>query len=121
MTITPGWAVGWHFVPFASLVKPFHAVVEIWKVSANPNDPESVLWPETLLRSWWALWLIANIGANISFRMVGSPDLGLSVTGEWIDVVSSVACAGTSILQARIVGAIQSAQVDGGRLVEVFA
>lgn len=36
MGITPGWAVGWHFVPFANLVMPFRTVLEIWKVSANP-------------------------------------------------------------------------------------
>lgn len=38
LTITPGWAVGWWFIPFASLWMPFVAMREIYKAS----DPKSV-------------------------------------------------------------------------------
>ena len=43
---TPGWAVGWLFVPFANLVVPYFVFTEIWRNSipatadgtkANPN------------------------------------------------------------------------------------
>ena len=30
---TPGWAVGWHFVPIANLFKPFGAMRQIWNAS----------------------------------------------------------------------------------------
>ena len=30
---TPGWAVGWYFVPFANLVQPFLAMRQIWNAS----------------------------------------------------------------------------------------
>ncbi len=62
---TPGWCVGWWFIPIASLWKPFDAMREIWKAS----DPETVgpgaskPWmasfvPKTLI-AWWAVY-IAN-------------------------------------------------------------
>ena len=33
MTFTPGWSVGWYFVPFANLYKPYQVMKEIWTVS----------------------------------------------------------------------------------------
>jgi len=33
---TPGWAVGWWFVPFANLVKPFQVMREAW-FDSNPE------------------------------------------------------------------------------------
>ena len=30
---TPGWAVGWWFIPIANLWKPFQSVRELWKAS----------------------------------------------------------------------------------------
>src|SRR5690242_12224870 len=30
LTITPGWAVGWFFIPFANLVRPFESMKETW-------------------------------------------------------------------------------------------
>ena len=35
MQFTPGWCVGWWFIPIASLWKPYQAVREIWKTSKN--------------------------------------------------------------------------------------
>jgi hypothetical protein len=36
MRFTPGWAVGYHFIPFVNLVMPYNAMAEIWRASANP-------------------------------------------------------------------------------------
>ena len=33
LRFTPGWAVGWWFIPFANLVKPFQTVRELWEAS----------------------------------------------------------------------------------------
>ena len=41
LRFTPGWAVGWWFVPIASLWKPFEAVRELWKASDPGSDPLS--------------------------------------------------------------------------------
>ena len=38
MRFTPGWAVGWYFVPIAWFWKPYQAMKEIWLASANPSD-----------------------------------------------------------------------------------
>lgn len=57
MEFTPGWAVGWYFVPIAWFWKPYQAMREIWKTSIDPSN-----WKEqsgsSLLGWWWALWLV---------------------------------------------------------------
>ena len=79
LRFTPGWAVGWWFIPFANLVKPFQTVRELWKASHGARWREIPTWP--LLGSWWGVWLAANLhvrfgsngfGVGVGFE-VGSP------------------------------------------------
>lgn len=65
---SPGWAVGWYFVPFACLLKPFQAMNEIWRASADPDRWERIQ-TSGVLRLWWALWLISNILGQAVFRL----------------------------------------------------
>jgi len=68
MQFSPGWAVGWYFVPIAFLWKPYQAMKEIWRVSANPRDPSLV--PDSpLLSSWWFFFIVTTLSGNASFRM----------------------------------------------------
>jgi hypothetical protein len=39
LQFTPGWAVGWYFIPFANLFKPFQAMRELWTRSHAEDDP----------------------------------------------------------------------------------
>jgi hypothetical protein len=68
MTFTPGWSVGWYFVPIAALWKPFQAMMEIWRASYFPSD-----WKTRdasgLLPLWWFLWLVHSIAGRVAFRL----------------------------------------------------
>lgn len=58
MRFTPGWTVGWHFVPGMNLFRPYQVMQEIWKVSADP-----VAWQKqagSLLIKWW--WFVYLVG-----------------------------------------------------------
>lgn len=68
MEFTPGWSVGWYFIPVMSLFKPFQAMKEIWQVSQNPKAWQSVH-PSPLLGCWWGLWITSNILGQVVFRM----------------------------------------------------
>ena len=56
MSITPGWAIGWFFIPIANLFKPYEGLEDSWRVSHEvgglPDEADS-----PLLRWWWGLWL----------------------------------------------------------------
>ena len=68
MEFTPGWCVGWYFVPIANLWKPYQAMKEIWKASSNPEDWKDRAVP-SLLGWWWFFWVASNMLGNVSFRM----------------------------------------------------
>lgn len=56
LEMTPGWAVGWYFVPIAWFWKPYQAMKEIWQASASPKH-WSRQGVSPLLGWWWGLWL----------------------------------------------------------------
>jgi len=60
MDTSPGWAVGWYFVPVASLWKPFHALKEAWEVTI-PNAGG-------LIGTWWAFYLLTRF-FGVFFRI----------------------------------------------------
>lgn len=68
MEFTPGWSIGYYFIPFINLYKPYRAMKEIWKVSTNPANWQNEN-GSALLGWWWALWLICGFLGQASFRM----------------------------------------------------
>jgi Domain of unknown function (DUF4328) len=58
---SPGWSVGYYFVPLANLVAPYRALKETFQAShpAFRPDAQRLEWsdPPKLLPFWWALWL----------------------------------------------------------------
>ena len=70
LRFTPGWAVGWWFVPFANLVKPFQTMRELWKASGGEEDwGHSRTW--SLIGWWWAAWLTAGVLGRIGGAVIG--------------------------------------------------
>lgn len=65
MTIRPGWNVGWFFIPFAALFKPFEGIRESRSVTIDPDHPESVPVP-SWMRIWLGLWLASQIYGNVT-------------------------------------------------------
>lgn len=78
---TPGWSVGWYAVPFANLIKPFHAMNEIWRASRDPRGWEALPTPPDL-RVWWGLWLASCILGRAAMQM----SLHAEQVGELLDV-----------------------------------
>jgi hypothetical protein len=68
MKFTPGWSVGWYFIPFANLWKPYQAMREIWLASANPENWNNEL-RLAILPWWWTVWIVSNFASNASFRL----------------------------------------------------
>lgn len=68
LRFTPGWAVGWFFVPIAHFWKPYQVVKEIFMASNNPkNWRQHISYP--ILGWWWFFWVVSVYLSNISFRV----------------------------------------------------
>jgi len=106
MQFSPGWAVGWYFIPIANLWKPYQAMREIWQASADPAH-----WQQqprgTILPLWWTFFLLSNFVGNASFRVSlraqTVSDLILAGTlSAANDVVDIVADVGALVLVTQI-------------------
>ena len=65
MTFTPGWSIGWYFIPVVNLWKPYRAMKEIWHASANPKTWQNQRHTPPLLSWWWGLWIILTMMAIV--------------------------------------------------------
>ena len=55
MRFSPGWSVGWYFIPIACWFKPYQAMKEIWDRSHKNHSATG-----SILGLWWAFWLIST-------------------------------------------------------------
>lgn len=111
MEFTPGWAVGWYFVPIFSFWKPYQAVKEIWRASRNPGAWQSEAVP-SLLPWWWTFWVASCIAGNLAFRFSlsahSTADLMVSTQ---VNMLASATSIPSAILAAVLVGQICDMQL----------
>ncbi len=109
---SPGWAVGWWFIPFAWLFRPYQVMKEIWKGSYPEIDAKNPdAWTDSptsrLLGPWWGAWLLSLWAAN-SLSVLFSSDATVSdliVSGYRSvasDAIGTVALVLVVILMRRI-------------------
>lgn len=65
---TPGWAVGYFFIPFLNLYKPYQAVREI-DIHSGELALDGPAAGASIIGAWWAAWIINNIVAQIAWRV----------------------------------------------------
>lgn len=68
MAFSPGWSIGFYFIPIVSLWKPYQAMKEIWQASQNPSNwsAEKV---SSILGIWWFFWIANSIAGQAAFRL----------------------------------------------------
>jgi Domain of unknown function (DUF4328) len=68
LRFSPGWAVGYYFIPILSLIRPVQVMSEIWRASDDPRNwrrrPGS--W---LIASWWTLFLVYTGVTQVSLEI----------------------------------------------------
>lgn len=110
LEFTPGWSVGWFFVPFMNLVQPFQAMRELWNASFGHAFNESA--PATLT-AWWACLLIGNIFLNLSQGGASEALIPHTSGGLLMDVLGFGLLAASALMLYQIIRRITGAQADG--------
>lgn len=112
MQFTPGWSIGWYFIPFANLWKPYQAMKEIWKASTNPQDWKSQAVP-SLLGWWWFFWIVSNMFGNASFRMALKADqINELIALNVVTLISDVTEIPLSLIVLAMVSKIYEMQMS---------
>lgn len=122
LEFTPGWAVGWYFIPFANLIKPFHAMRELWNRSLA-EDGSYGQDADPKLKLWWGTWIVGNIASNVSMRLQGMEDggEGTATAGYLLDIASTLVLVAAAWFLGQIVERINAAQRNGITLAHAFA
>ena len=86
---SPGWTVGYFFIPILNLFRPYQATAEIWRAS----DPSVMMsersgWSEVptpnILPLWWAFWLLATFVGQVAARMaLQDAEVNELITASW--------------------------------------
>lgn len=122
LEVTPGWAVGWYFVPFANLVMPFKAMRELWNASRGQHDPFGGEAP-SVIKAWWAAWIVGNILSNVGSRILVMDDGGPGnvTVGNAVGAAGTVGVLIAAVLLRKIIAGVTEAQRGGMTAAGVFA
>lgn len=110
---TAGWAVGWYFIPFANLWKPYLAMKQVWQASCSPNA-----WKATkrgkILPWWWGSFLLSNMVANLVFKNSIQQNLSIEALMEMtrMHLGSSVLSAIATFIAYSIVKEVRDLQLS---------
>ena len=122
LEFTPGWAVGWYFIPFANLFKPFQAMRELWAASHGERNQFDGPAPSEV-RIWWTCWIAGNILSSLGDRIVlmgeGSP--GSMTAGNALGATGTALIVLAAVLLVRLIRAVTQAQRGGATAAGVFA
>ena len=108
LRFTPGWAVGWWFVPIANWVRPFQVVSEAWR-AADSDDALSTAASRgghrlpAFLWMWWILYLLGSL--------IGSAGIVAGSTANSITALRSRAEVDVASLAVGLVAALLAVTV----------
>ncbi len=117
LTISPGWAVGWFFVPIAMFWKPWQAMKKLWMASKNPCDwaaqrtPAAIAW-------WWTLWL-CSLGLGQIYFQLTLRGQSLAVLAQTCGLLADLLDVPLCLVLIRLVkeiGAMQRAATEQATL-----
>lgn len=85
MKTTPGWAVGYYFIPILLLWKPYGAMKEIRSASYGKDHALKAVLP-----LWWTFWLVTMFLSHVTFRLYsGAEDADSYLMACKLDLVST--------------------------------
>ncbi len=106
--ITPGWTVGWFFVPIANLFKPYEAVKEMYVNSSTDGFSRM-----GVLGWWWATWIIGNVVSSLSMvPAMADPMAPATSALTAVDVFTSLLSIIAGILAIIIIRTINRNQLE---------
>ena len=105
MTISPGWAVGWFFIPIANLWKPYQVVRELWQVS-HRNEPRG----HALVGWWWCAFLAAAVTGQVASTLsMNASDVGSYAFAAEASAISDALNVASDVLMLLVVARIAAA------------
>lgn len=101
LRFTPGWAVGWYFVPLMNLVRPFQVMRELYEESSPERTGVA------LVGWWWAIYLgggLIDSGAAVAF--FSDQSLSELITSDYLTIAANVLTVVAAVLVILLIDRI---------------
>ena len=118
---SPGWAVGWWFIPLMNLSRPYQAMAEVWRGS----DPDllskgRIDWKygssAPLLGWWWGFWIASGlVGVIAGFVRAGEAHSVQSSGELWWYLLASALMLGAGVMAILVVRRVTAMQEEKHR------
>ena len=110
---TPGWSVGWFFVPLANLIKPLGATRETWQASIAPDAWQTETAPP-VLGTWWFFWITASIVGRVASRLpsIAGNSIESLITATWVDMGHTTLTMMAAFMYWKVLSGITTAQTE---------
>jgi len=122
LQFTPGWAVGWYFVPILNLFMPFRAMKELWATTFAEENQFSSEAPGTIAL-WWGALIVSGIVSNVGARFqagAGPGSTGYS-TGLILASIGTILMIVSAYYLRTLIRQISAGQKAGLNVAEVFS
>lgn len=111
---SPGWAVGYYFIPILNLVRPYQIMSETWRASdsrhAGGTSWKSLAAP-ALLGWWWGMHLVSRVVNQASTRIgMRSEDPETLLAVAWVDLAMLAFDIVLLLVEIRIVRGLTELQ-----------
>lgn len=113
---SPGWAIGWWFIPFANLVKPYQVMRSLWAESDPDVDLEMGFLTSVqagapgFMMVWWVLWLLSNFASNVTARVFDPSDIRSVEISGYFFIVAGILRGVAAALAIKVVHEITERQ-----------
>jgi hypothetical protein len=124
LSYSPGWAVGWWFIPFANVVMPYLTVRELWK--ASDPDVGAVDWKArggaAIVGVWWGLRLVAQALFQIGVVLTtDAPGLSTTVATSGYFIAADAILALWAVAAVCLVRGVDARQETKHRKINAWA
>lgn len=103
-----GWAVGWYFVPFLNLARPYQVMQEIWFESGGLPSP--------IVGGWWAMLIVDNVITRVSTSMATAAqrgqDISAYITAGNAQIAAHLASLVAAVLAMLVVHKVSQMQQE---------
>lgn len=120
LEFTPGWSVGWFFIPIMNLFKPFQAMRELWNRSHGDDDGYNAGTPSDV-GTWWGCYIAGNILSSIGQRIETMGGSDGAAAGVSVGMIGTLILVGSAWFLIKIIDRIGTAQRSMMGIAETFA
>lgn len=118
MKFTPGWSIGWYFIPIMNFFKPLKAMEEIWLVShkgpekwQHTEDAAKEHSEKKILNLWWAFWVASLLLGQQSTRSYNNAEgIESLINAYYISIGHYASEIVLTLIAIKLVKTIQNSQ-----------